>query len=434
MQAKVSAEVLCDAPAASTRSGGQVTWERRVRHLYVHVPFCAHKCEYCAFYSEVPRGDQMDRYVAALCCELEAVADDLRPRTIFFGGGTPSLLPRRAWETLLRRMERLNLLGAEEFTIECNPATISDEKARVFRDFGVNRVSLGVQSLDDPLLERLGRIHTRRQVFDSLALLRRAGFERINLDLMFAIPGQTLEEWRATLREALALGPEHLSCYEVIYEEDTPLFALLRAGRFDVDEDLACAMYDALLEAAADAGFQQYEVANFARRAGPDAALVPAGACLHNVNYWRGGAFYGLGPSATGYVRGVRTRNAANTRHYCQSLEQGQRPAEFCEALSPLARAGETAAFGMRLVAGWPFEDFERLTGFDLRGEWAGDLTWLVERGLGVWEPDRFRLTPWGLRFADLAAERLLRPEAEPARDGPARCAYQNRGTVLRGG
>ena len=219
----------------------------KVESLYIHVPFCAQKCAYCAFYSEPSGGDLINRYVAALIRELELVADDLKPKTIFFGGGTPSLLNLRQWEQILRALERLNLLGADEFTVECNPATVSSDKAKLLRDFGVNRVSMGVQSLDEALLDRLGRIHTREMVFKSFDILRQAGFDNLNLDLMFAIPGQTLEIWRATLAEALALGSEHLSTYEVIYEDDTPLFAQLQAGEFDVDEDLACAMYEELV-------------------------------------------------------------------------------------------------------------------------------------------------------------------------------------------
>jgi oxygen-independent coproporphyrinogen-3 oxidase len=403
-----------------------------VESLYIHVPFCAQKCAYCAFYSEPSSGDLINRYVAALIRELELVAHDLQPRTIFFGGGTPSLLNLRQWEQILRALGRLNLLGAEEFTVECNPATVSPDKAKLLRDFGVNRISLGVQSLDEPLLERLGRIHTREMAFKSFDVLRRAGFDNLNLDLMFAIPGQKMEIWRTTLAEALALGSEHLSTYEVIYEDDTPLFAQLQAGEFDVDEDLACAMYEQLIAQATAAGFQQYEVANFARdRVSNDEcrmtngtiasgqsfsspfvirhSSIPAFACRHNVNYWRGGSFYGLGPSATSYVRGVRTKNWSNTQLYCEQLEKGKRAIESLEELPPLKRAGETAAFGLRMNSGWPFAEFQRATHFDLRDEWSAEMNQLVERGWASRDAQQFRLTPRGLRFADSAAELFLR-------------------------
>jgi len=402
-----------------------------VESLYIHVPFCAQKCAYCAFYSEPSSGDLINRYVAALIRELEIVADDLKPKTIFFGGGTPSLLNLCQWKQILRAMERLHLLDAEEFTVECNPATVSPDKAKQLRDFGVNRISMGVQSLDESLLDRLGRIHTREMAFKSFDILRRAGFNNLNLDLMFAIPGQTMEVWRATLAEALALGSEHLSTYEVIYEDDTPLFAQLQAGKFDVDEDLACTMYEELVERATGAGFRQYEVANFARgsrsnestvqspQSAPDndptvdgrlsAADIPSRACRHNVNYWRGGSFYGLGPSATSYVRGVRTKNWPNTQLYCEQLEKGKRAIESREELPPLKRAGETAAFGLRMNAGWPFEEFRRTTHFDLRDEWAAEMNQLVARGWAEILPDSFHLTRQGLRFADSAAEMFLR-------------------------
>jgi oxygen-independent coproporphyrinogen-3 oxidase len=417
-----------------------------VTSLYVHVPFCAHKCSYCAFFSEPSSGELINRYVSALVRELELVAPDLKPRTVFFGGGTPSLLNLRQWKTILKAMERLDVLGAAEWTVECNPATVSLDKAKLLRSFGVNRISMGVQSFDEALLERLGRIHTRETVFKSFDTLREAGFDNVNLDLMFAIPGQTLEIWRATLAEALALGSEHLSSYEVIYEEDTALYAQLQAREFEVDEDLACAMYEELVERATGAGFQQYEIANFARddstnipakedlsesggirrtpKASPDStrlessrsvwsaaypAALPRYACAHNVSYWRGGSFYGLGPSATSYVRGVRTKNWSNTQLYCEQLEQGKRAIESREELAPFRRAGETAAFGLRMVAGWPFEQFHQTTGYDLRREWDADMKELAHQGWGDISSDGFRLTRQGLRFADAAAEMFLR-------------------------
>jgi len=285
------------------------------------------------------------------------------------------------------------------------------------------------------LLDRLGRVHSREMVFKSFDTLRQAGFDNVNIDLMFAIPGQTMDIWRATLAEACALGSEHLSSYEVIYEEDTPLYAQLNAGEFDVNEDLACDMFEELVQFSAAAGFCQYEIANFARDIRvsspsplPDDVrvgvrgfhsattieslhdpLLPALACKHNVNYWRGGDFYGLGPSATGYVRGVRTKNWANTQLYCEQLEKDKRAIESREEFQPLKRAGETAAFGLRMNAGWPFEEFQRVTGLDLRQDWSAEMDSLVQKGWASRSPDRFQLTPKGLRFADAAAEQFLR-------------------------
>ncbi len=454
-----------------------------VAGLYVHVPFCAHKCAYCAFYSEPTQGQLMDRYVRALVRELELVASDLQPATVFFGGGTPSLLNLSQWQTVLQAMERLGLTGANEWTIECNPATVSLDKARLWRDYGVNRVSMGVQSLDEGLLDRLGRIHSRQMVFKSFDLLRKGGFANINIDLMFAIPGQTLDVWQTTLVEAISLGSEHLSSYELTYEEDTPLYQQLEAGEFSVDEALACGMYEELVERSATGGFIQYEVSNFARhevgsagcpsidiagnrgaareftgarlssaaaranarsagesgashaarraaagesraplvaalprsapprkKAGRDNFLpVPSQACRHNINYWRGGSYYGLGPSAAGYVRGVRTRNWSNTQLYCEQLEKGVRAIESHDPLPPLRRAGEIAAFGLRMNAGWPFDLFQEATGFDLRADWAPEMESLVRRGWARIEPGHFGLTDLGLRFADAAGEEFLR-------------------------
>jgi oxygen-independent coproporphyrinogen-3 oxidase len=379
--------------------------------LYVHVPFCAHKCEYCAFYSHAP-GDLLQRYTEALLREMEMLPP-FNPPTVFFGGGTPSLLTLKQWEQIGATFQRLGWNAAAEWTVECNPATVSREKAELFRAIGINRVSMGVQSFDEELLDRLGRIHSREQVFKSYDILRKAGFDNVNIDLMFGIPRQTMEVWRATLAEAMALQTEHLSCYEVIYEQDTPLFAQMKAGEFDVNEDLACDMYDELVSTCGEHGIAQYEVANFARHHGPPAE-IPSLACKHNVNYWRGGFYYALGPSAAGYepqadAPGIRTRNWANTQMYCELVEKGERPLESREKLSPLARAGEVAAFGLRMNAGWPYDSFRSATGFDLRQEWSGEMAKLTAEGLAMIETDRFRLNARGLRFADLAAQEFLR-------------------------
>jgi oxygen-independent coproporphyrinogen-3 oxidase len=379
--------------------------------LYVHVPFCAHKCEYCAFYSHAP-GGLVQRYTDALIREVEMLPA-FQPRTIFFGGGTPSLLNLKQWEQIAEAFRTRGWLKPAEWTVECNPATVSLDKAKMLREMGVSRISMGVQSFDVNLLERLGRIHSRKQVFASYKILRSVGFDNINIDLMFAIPTQTMEVWKATLGEAIALQTEHLSCYEVIYEQDTPLYAQLQAGEFDVDEELACAMFEELVATTARAGFHQYEVANFAKNPGASRE-IPSRACAHNVNYWRGGYYYALGPSAAGYEPtpgglGIRTRNWSNTQMYCELAEKGQRPLESKEELPPLARAGEIAGFGLRMNAGWPFDSFIQATGFDLRQNWSAEMEKLRGDGLAQIEPERFRLTERGLRFADLAAREFLR-------------------------
>jgi oxygen-independent coproporphyrinogen-3 oxidase len=276
---------------------------------------------------------------------------------------------------------------------------------------------MGVQSLDEGLLDRLGRVHSREMVFKSFDTLREAGFDNLNVDLMFAIPGQTLDLWRATLQEAIAMGSEHLSSYEVIYEEDTALFAQLKAGEFSVDEDLACAMYEELILVSSSAGFVQYEIANFARRLGtegvtgpaPGLPEIPSRACQHNVNYWMGGDYFGLGPSAAGYIDGVRMKNWSNTVLYCERVEGGQRAVEWKEELAPPARAGETAAFGLRMMRGWDFARFQETTGFDLRREWRSEMEQLIACGWAEEDKTGFRLTSGGLRFADAAAELFLR-------------------------
>jgi oxygen-independent coproporphyrinogen III oxidase len=395
--------------SAPTAPASDAAHRSPVRSVYVHVPFCARKCDYCAFYSEADLLDLAPRYVEALRAELDRCAPRHPPETLFFGGGTPSILNLHQWERIGEAFRSLGWTSIPEWTVECNPATVSADKARLLRELGVNRLSLGVQSLDDALLDRLGRVHSRQMVFRSFDILREAGFNNLNLDLMFAIPGQTLETWKTTLAEAIALGSEHISSYEVIYEDDTPLFAQLQAGQIDVDEDLACAMYDALVDAVCARGMAQYEIANFAR--GPSLpAGVPTHACQHNISYWRGSSFLGLGPSACGFVDGVRRRNWANTRLYCDELEAGRLPVESIDRLPPLSRAGEIAGFGLRMTVGWAFDEFERVTGYDLRDTWGGTMDELEQAGWARRSPDRFQLTAQGLRFADAAAQAFLRP------------------------
>ncbi|MCX6899561.1 MAG: radical SAM family heme chaperone HemW [Verrucomicrobia bacterium] len=379
----------------------------QIHHLYVHIPFCAAKCNYCAFYSEPAQNERVERFLAALKREIEKVAARLAPQTIFFGGGTPSILTESQFERLLTHLHaciptlRSQTLNPEfEWTVEMNPATVSPEKARLLRSFGVNRASLGVQSFDDDLLAGLGRVHTVAMAHESIATLREAGFDNLNLDFIFAIPGQTPAQWEQTLRRAITIEPQHLSTYELTYEDDTPLFRQLEAGGVArLDEATATAMYDRMLELTAEAGFRQYEISNIAR---------PGRECRHNLNAWRGGDYVGVGPSACGYVDGWRYRNVPDIDTYIARIERGESPTDHAERLSPRARAGELAAFALRMNEGIGAAVFERQTGFRLDRLWPDALRDLTGQKLIEWDGLRLRLTPRGRLVADSVAEAFI--------------------------
>jgi oxygen-independent coproporphyrinogen-3 oxidase len=336
----------------------------------------------------------MAGYVEALLVEIDRFALQLRPKTIFFGGGTPSLLPAK----LMRRiLERIPAADTSEWTIECNPSTVSTEKAKLFREFGVNRISMGVQALDDELLQVIGRVHSVESAISSYRKLRAAGFDNINLDLMFGLPGQTMQHWQNTLAQAIALEPEHLSTYCLIFEEDTKFGRLFAQGLIKPDEELELAMYETAIETLTGAAYRQYEISNFAK---------PGRECRHNVAYWEGKDYLGFGPSACSTVGNRRWQNAANLDHYIESLvrrnstaRQEARPAvAYEEKLTPELRGAERAAFGMRMNAGVPAEL--------VRGRWDKEVAELLSAQLVQWRDGRLAPTYRGILFADeIAAE-----------------------------
>ena len=395
----------------------------KVEHLYVHVPFCAAKCNYCAFYSEAGSAGQMADYVEALRLELEGYcrasgpfaaisnqwqverlpykgfqptaggapappAAEIAPKTIFFGGGTPSILPTPLMRRVLESIgERGFCRDVAEWTIECNPSTVSTDKAMLFRDFGVNRISMGVQSLDDELLEKIGRVHSVSGAIQSYERLRQAGFENINLDLMFGLPGQTLEHWKRTLGKAIELQPEHVSTYCLILEEDTPFWSLLQEGLIKPDEELELAMYETGIETLTGAGYRQYEISNFAK---------PGRECAHNIAYWEAEDYIGLGPSACSTVGDKRWQNAPDTGRYIAAMRDGERALAYEEPLTPQLRAAERAAFGMRMNAGVPAEL--------VRGRWDKQVAELLSADLVQWSHGRLQPTKRGILFADEVA------------------------------
>ena len=352
-----------------------------IRHIYVHIPFCARICPYCAFYKERADSSQTKRFCEAILCELDQVQLRFRlePKTIFFGGGTPTALTTTQLEFLLSGLrERIDLSSLEEWTVEANPGSVSTRKAKALRHLGVNRISLGVQSWDDRLLQLLGREHTAAQAEDSVAILREAGFENVNIDLMFALPTQTLSNWESALQKTISLRPEHISTYCLTYEEDTEFFLRHSRGELRSDSDAEAKFFDSAMQILEDAGYEHYEISNYAR----------AGfASTHNRAYWTGEDYLGIGPSAFSTVKSERWQNVSDYRSYSDRLLAGQSIIASVEKLDAKMKRCETIALLLRtsdgIPRGWleerPYERDEFLA-LGLLREHNGNFV-LTERG-----------------------------------------------------
>lgn len=359
------------------------------RHLYVHIPFCPKICPYCSFYKETSDKNKTAEFLNALLKEAGMHSGHLRPETIFFGGGTPSALSTSQLEVLLSGLHNtLDLRSVKEWTLEMNPATVSLEKARMLLGLGVTRISMGIQAWQPRLLEVLGRVHSDVQARRSYEILREAGFENLNLDLIFGVPGQTLRDWRDSLEITTQLEPEHISCYCLTYEEDTAFFDSLQAGKFEVNEGLESEMFLLTREFLGTAGWPAYEVSNFSK---------PGRECRHNIAYWQGEDYLGLGPSAFSTVGARRWRNVRDTVRYTASTLLGGTEKDFTEALPDHTRDWEQLAFGLRMSEGIPTEGLP-----------TGELENLRNRGYVEVYAGRCRITGEGWLVADAIAEALL--------------------------
>ena len=317
---------------------------QNTRHLYIHIPFCLQICPYCSFYKDIAGPGKADPLVEAVVREAERFGRGIAPRTIFIGGGTPTALSVSQLERLFAGLrEQMDFTRVEEFTIEMNPATVTKRKADLLRRAGVNRVSMGVQSWDPHLLKLLGRVHDAEQVRQSFAILRRAGFDNLNLDLIYGIPGQTLAQWEESIRQTAALRPEHISAYCLTYEEDTEFFERLARGEFTEDSESDAGFFERGVALLAAAGYGQYEISNYAQ-AGRQ--------CGHNLAYWEGADYLGLGPSAWSTVGERRWQNVPDTAAYVRAIEAGVRPVRNEEILPAATREAEKIAFGLRMNAG----------------------------------------------------------------------------------
>ncbi|BCV20560.1 radical SAM family heme chaperone HemW [Moorella sp. Hama-1] len=366
--------------------------------LYIHIPFCARKCNYCDFVSYPGQTPEvMAAYCRHLAEEMELAAGTWQPgpaATIFLGGGTPTLLPAARLAEVLEATE--NYFGRQpggEVSVEANPGTVTREKLRVLRAAGVNRLSLGVQSFADDLLAAMGRIHRRQDIYQAYDLARGAGFKNINLDLIFGLPGQTLAAWRATLKETIALRPEHIAVYGLQVEEKTPWGRLAAAGRLDrPGEDLELAMYQEARAVLAAAGYQQYEISNFAR---------PGYQCRHNLTYWQNRPYLGLGAAAASSWQGQHWQNYSDLQQYGAAVAAGRLPRAEIETLTRRQQMGETMFLGLRLLEGVDLEVFRQRFGADARQVYARELARLYRAGLVEEGAGRLRLTARGLPLAN---------------------------------
>ncbi len=373
--------------------------------LYLHVPFCASTCDFCAFYQTTPTAKTVESFLAGIKREANLVVWPRPVTTVFWGGGTPGLLAPddlRRLGTTVRSV--LGGGGPAEWTVELAPASVTAERLAALREIGVTRVSLGVQSFQPSLLDALGRQHTRAQVDRAYERIRAAGFASVNLDLMFALPGQTAEEWAADVRTAVALAPDHISTYCLTFEEDTKLWVKLSEGRVKLDPENEARLYEATWAQLAAAGYAQYEVSNFAR---------PGHACRHNLNTWRMHEWVGLGPSAASQQAGWRGANIADLDLWLAHVADGERVTEDRVALTPALLAEDALIFGLRVNAGVDVSAWrERCPG----APWVAVealLQRLVDDGLALRAGSVVRLTDRGRLLADSVGAEVMAAFAE---------------------
>lgn len=335
-----------------------------------------------------------EEFVEAMVREAGHRARGLRPETIYFGGGTPSALSTRQLERLLGGLRELGLFdNIREFSMEMNPATLPPGKPEMLREMGVNRASLGVQSWNPRHLATLGRSHSSEAAHRSFQALRSAGFDNLNVDLMFGIPGQSLEDWQRDLERTVGLAPEHISCYSLTYEEDTEFFERRGRGELGTDAALDAAQFGLAQEVLEAAGYLAYETSNFAREEFQ---------CRHNLAIWEGADYLGLGPGAVSTIGGRRMANISDTREYCRRVKAGESPVVREEDISPSARRTELLALGLRVADGVP-------------AEWLGKKTLarVLALGLGQMKQGRLSLTRRGRPVADeIALEAMMEWEA----------------------
>ena len=366
---------------------------------YVHIPFCTQICYYCDFSKVFIKNQPVDSYLEHLIKEYHSY-DIEKLRTLYIGGGTPTALSAPQLAFLLEKLtDKLDLSYLEELTIEANPGDLDQEKIAVLKSSPVNRVSLGVQTFNDRMLKQIGRSHLEKDIYENIANLKKAGFDNISIDLIYALPKQTMEDVKSNVAKAIALDIPHMSLYSLILENHTVFMNRMRRGKLPLPkEDLEAEMFEYIIAELEKAGFEHYEISNFSK---------PGFESRHNLMYWDNAEYYGIGAGASGYVDGVRYKNHGPIRHYLQAVEAGNARVQE-EVLTLKEKMEEEMFLGLRKKSGVSKKRFEEKFGLSFEDQYGSVVSELTEQGLLVPDRDIVRMTKQGLFLGDTVAEKFI--------------------------
>ena len=373
--------------------------QKKPTSAYVHIPFCTQICYYCDFSKVFIKNQPVDSYLEHLLEEFRSY-DIQKLRTLYIGGGTPTALSAPQLEVLLKGLTKnLDLSALEELTIEANPGDLDADKIAVLKNSAVNRVSLGVQTFDDKMLKKIGRSHLEKDIYENIDRLKLAGFDNISIDLIYALPGQTMEQVKENVAKAIGLDIPHMSLYSLILENHTVFMNRMRRGKLPLPkEEVEAEMFEYIIAELERAGFEHYEISNFSK---------PSFESRHNLMYWDNAEYYGIGAGASGYINGVRYKNHGPIRHYLSAVEEGNaRITE--EHLSQKEQMEEEMFLGLRKKSGVSMARFEEKFGRSFDGLYGEIVKDLVQQGLMQIEGDRVRMTKRGLFLGDTVAERFI--------------------------
>lgn len=373
--------------------------QKKPTSAYVHIPFCTQICYYCDFSKVFIKNQPVDSYLEHLLEEFQSY-DIQKLRTLYIGGGTPTALSASQLEVLLKGLTKnLDLSVLEELTIEANPGDLDADKIAVLKNSAVNRVSLGVQTFDDKMLKKIGRSHLEKDIYENIDRLKLAGFDNISIDLIYALPDQTMEQVKENVAKAIGLDIPHMSLYSLILENHTVFMNRMRRGKLPLPkEELEAEMFEYIIAELERAGFEHYEISNFSKSGFES---------RHNLMYWDNAEYYGIGAGASGYVNGVRYKNHGPIRHYLSAVEEGNaRITE--EHLSQKEQMEEEMFLGLRKKSGVSMARFEEKFGRSFDGLYGETVRDLVQQGLMQIEGDRVRMTKRGLFLGDTVAERFI--------------------------